>query len=62
MREADEVLRGYRQVRIPTVQAAVVRLERLRAHGPTPAFTFRTPLRAPRGEPVRRDDDWFCRT
>jgi len=40
---------------------AVVRLDHLRAHGPTPrAFTFRKPFPAPGGAQVRRDDGWFC--
>jgi hypothetical protein len=46
---------------LPTLDEAKARLEHLRTHGPTPhAFTFRSPFPAPDGEPVRRDDDWFC--
>ena len=59
MREAFQVL--WWSVDIPTVAEAVVRLDHLRAHGPTPrAFTFRKPFPAPGAAQVRRDDGWFC--
>ena len=59
MREAFHVL--WWTGELPTLDEAKARLEHLRAHGPTPhAFTFRSPFPAPDGEPVRRDDDWFC--
>jgi heme-degrading monooxygenase HmoA len=59
MREAFQVL--WWTEALPTVEEATARLEHLRAHGPTPhAFTFRSPFPAPDGEPVRRDDEWFC--
>ena len=48
MREAFQVL--WWSADIPTVAEAVVRLDHLRAHGPTPrAFTFRKPFPAPGG-------------
>jgi heme-degrading monooxygenase HmoA len=59
MREAFHVL--WWTPDIPTIEEALARLEHLRAHGSTPhAFTFRKPFPAPDGEPVRRDDGWFC--
>ena len=59
MREAFQVL--WWSEGLPTVDEAKARLEHLRAHGPTGhAFTFRSPFPAPDGEPVRRDDGWFC--
>jgi uncharacterized protein DUF3291 len=59
MREAFQVL--WWSADIPTVAEAVVRLDHLRAHGPTArAFTFRKPFPAPGGARVRRDDGWFC--
>jgi hypothetical protein len=45
----------------PTVAEAEIRLEHLRAHGPTPAaFTFRRYFDSPDTQTERIDDGWLC--